>query len=334
MTLFLDGEDVRALATHDVAMSAARAVLAAQRSGAVALPPRLDVDLPSGFLRVMPAALHPYMGLKVMSLAESVGTRYLILVYEQDSGELIAVIDAEEVTRQRTAATTAVAGELLVPAGATHLGLVGSGFEAEGHLRVFARQWPLQRVDVFSPTPERRERFAARMSEELGIAVRPVDSVQEATASAPVSVLCTKSGKPVVDGTAFPPGAVVLSIGSTRPDLRELDEVTLRRTAALLVDDARQVILESGDISDALAGEALTEGDIVAMPDWTPASAIVTPDRDLLTFKSVGTALQDLALAGELISAARATGRGRPLGEISRLKPFAKRAAALAEDPA
>ncbi len=331
MTLFLDGDDVRALATHEVAMTAARAVLDAQREARVALPPRLDVDLPAGFLRVMPAALHPHMGLKVMSLAEGIGTRYLILVYEQATGALRAVVDADEVTRLRTAATTAVAGELLAPRGATRLGVVGSGFEAEGHLRAFARQWPLGEALVYSPSPQRRERFAARMSEELGIAVRAVGSVEEAVGDVPVSVLCTKSAMPVVDGAAFPPGAVVLSIGSTRPDLRELDAATLRRSTVLLVDDARQIMLESGDVGHALQCGALGEERIVSMPDWYGADGRIEAGRDLLTFKSVGTALQDLALAAALIDAAGAAGRGRELGELTRLKPFPVPAAALVE---
>jgi alanine dehydrogenase len=323
VTLFLDGDDVRALATHDVAMSAAHAVVAAQRAGSVAVPPRLDVNLPSGFLRVMPAALEPYMGLKVMSLAEGVGTRYLILVYLQSSGELLAVLDADEVTRLRTAATTAVAGGLLAPGGASRIGLIGSGFEAEGHVRAFAHTWPLQEVLVFSPSTERRERFAARMREELGVAVKAVATMEAAIANVPVAVLCTKSSTPVVDGAAFAPGTVVLSIGSTRPDLRELDRATLRRSAALLVDDVRQVQLESGDITDALGCGALDAQRIVGMHDWQGPDGHVEGARDLLTFKSVGTAVQDLALAAELIGAARTAGRGRMLGELSRLKPFA-----------
>lgn len=327
MTLFLDGGDVRELATHDVAMAAARTVVAAHRDGRVALPPRLDVDLPSGFLRVMPAALEPYMGLKVMTLAEAHGTRYLILVYRQATGELLAVLDADEVTRLRTAATTAVAGELLLPDGADRVGLVGSGFEAEGHLRTFSRQWPLREALVFSPSEERRERFAARMTDELGFPVRPVATVEAAVGDAPVSILCTKSKTPVVDGAAFPRGATVLSIGSTRPDLRELDQATLRRAAVLLVDDARQVMLECGDVGDALQHNALEEDRIVGMAEWTGLDGRVTSERDLVCFKSVGTAVQDLALAGELIGAATAAGRGRQLGELTRLKAFSAPAA-------
>src|SRR6185312_5935255 len=109
--------------------------------------------------------------------------------------------------------------------------------------------------------------FAARMSEELGVSVVAVDRPEEAVADAKVSVLATKATTPVVDGGAFPAGAVVLSIGSTRPDLRELDRSALGRAGALLVDDARQVRLECGDVIDALGCGALAGEQIVSMAD-------------------------------------------------------------------
>jgi ornithine cyclodeaminase/alanine dehydrogenase-like protein (mu-crystallin family) len=329
VTLHLASEDVRRLVTHEVAMRAARAVLQAQREGDFALPPRLDVDLPNGFLRSMPAALAPYMGMKVMSLARGIGNRYLILVYSQEDGDLLAVIDAAEVTQLRTAATTAVAGDLLAPEGTELLGLLGSGWEAAGHLRAFAQQWPLKQVLVHSPNVERCASFAERMTEELGIDVTPVATSAEAVGTPPVTLLCTKAPTPVVDGSAFPPGAVVLSIGSTRPDLRELDDATMRRTGVLLVDDPRQVVAESGDIATGLESGALSPDHIVAMHEWAETPA--TPGRDLRTFKSVGTALQDLALAAELISAARASGVGREIGELAALKPHAARPTSIVE---
>lgn len=320
MTLHLSGEEVRRLVTPDVALRAARAVVAAQREGLGTLPPRLDVDLPTGFLRTMPAALAPYMGMKVMTLAKGVGNRYMILVYQQESGALLAVIDAADVTQLRTAATTAVAGELLAPGGTADLGVLGSGWEAAGHLRAFAHLWPLERVLVHSPNPDRRAAFAQRMTDELGIEVMPVATAEEAIGTPPVTVLCTKAPTPVVDGAAFPPGAVVLSIGSTRPDLRELDDTTMRRSAVLLVDDRRQVVAESGDIAAGLESGALDHDHIVGMHEWRE-SAPADAGRDLRTFKSVGTALQDLALAAELVSAAEAAGVGRDIGELTALKP-------------
>jgi ornithine cyclodeaminase/alanine dehydrogenase len=323
MTLFLSAADVGELATDEVVIGAARAAVAAEREGRTILPPRLDVDHSAGFLRLMPAAIDDVTGMKVMTLTKSRGTRYLVLVFGRANGELLAALDADEITRRRTAATTAVAAEMLAPGGSDVMALVGSGFEAEGHLRLFATVWPLERVLVYSRSRSRREAFAERMTGELGIDVSAVETVEDAVSSAPATILATKSAEPVVVGDSFPERAVVLSIGSTRPDLRELDRSSLGRAGLVLVDDGAQVCRESGDVIDALACGALTKDRIVSMAAIDRGLPALGDGYDLLAFKSVGTAVHDLSLAGALIEAARASGRGRELGELARLKPFA-----------
>ncbi|HXT94206.1 MAG TPA: ornithine cyclodeaminase family protein [Trebonia sp.] len=322
MTLHLDSTAIGRLATEEVALAAARLTVRMQADGAYALPPRIDVDVPTGFFRVMPAALGEYMGAKVMTLAKGQGNRYLLLVYRQDSGELLATLDAAEVTRLRTAATTAVAGELLCPQGTDVLGLVGTGFEADGHLRAFARLWPLSKVLVYSRSADKRRAFADRLATDLGISVVPVASVEEVAGACPVTVLATKATEPVVRGADFAPNAVVLSIGSTRPNLRELDATTFARAGRVLVDDPAQVLAESGDVAAAAAAGAITPDSLVSMAEWSASAAedARAGGRDLLVFKSVGTALQDLALAATLIEGARAQGLGRELGELTALK--------------
>jgi ornithine cyclodeaminase/alanine dehydrogenase len=272
----------------------------------------------------MPAAVGDYSGLKIMTLARGIGNRYLLLLYSQVNGELLAILDADEVTRMRTAATTALAGSLLSPSGVSDLSIIGTGFEATGHLRAFAHMWPLSSVRVYSRSADRRVDFAERMSAELGIDVSPAVDVRSAVSGSKVTLLCTKSTIPVVSGEDFAPGAVVLSIGSTRPDLRELDLTTLRRSSVVLADDVQQVMTESGDIAEGLSTGALTADRIVSMAEWTGRrDDSDTTDRDLLTFKSVGTAMQDLLLAAELVSSAQAAGVGKDLGELASLKQSA-----------
>ncbi|MBV8998155.1 MAG: ornithine cyclodeaminase family protein [Solirubrobacterales bacterium] len=322
MPLFLSGEDVGALATPDVVVAAARAAVAAERDGCAVVPPRLDVDLPVGFLRVMPGAIGELMGLKVMTLVRGVGNRYLLLVYSQATGALLALLDADEVTRLRTAGITTAAAEVLQPEPQRHLGLIGSGFEATTHLRALARLWPLESVAVYSPNAHRCAAFAERESAKLGIAVEPAASPGDVLARARTIVLATKANEPVIDGADIQPGSIVLSIGSTRPDLRELDRTTLARAAMLVVDDADSVLRESGDVIDAVQHGALAPEHLISIGEAMsrPQALARSSERDLGVFKSVGTAVQDLALAGELITLAAEQGVGRELGELTRLK--------------
>ena len=125
----------------------------------------------------------------------------------------------------------------------------------------------------------------------------------------------------MLDGTDLRSGAVVLSIGSTRPNLRELDRTTLARTATLLVDHIHSVEFESGDIIDALEHEALGRDQMISMGGWLNNGHVPSSNggRDVMTFKSVGTIVQDLALAGALLTASGLA--GSDLGELCRLKP-------------
>lgn len=325
MTRYIGGDDIRALATHEVCVAAAQASLAAESAGRTLLPPRIDVPSDHGFIRAMPAVLDDVMGLKVMTLARGVGTRYLVLLYGTRDGALRGVFDADELTRLRTAAYTSVAAQLMVSEPPERLALIGSGFEAEGHLRTLARTWPLKLVTTYSRSAERRALFATRMSSELGIEVVGSDDMASAVGSADVLMLATKSDRPVLDGEKVREGAVVLSIGSTRPDLRELDRTTMARSGTILVDDPAQVRLESGDIIDGLEAGDVVESRLVAVSRAALDRTLLRrePGRDLLTFKSVGTALQDLSLARSVLEAAEAAGGGRDLGELSTLKPFA-----------
>ena len=320
MTLHLDSAAIKQMCDEEIAFAAAQFALDSQRKGRFQLPTRMDVNVPTGFFRAMPAALGDYMGAKVMTLAKGVGNRYLLLVYLQTTGELLATLDASEITRFRTAATTALAGSLMAEESTSVLGLVGTGFEAEGHLRAFARMWPLEKVLVYSRSEERRRDFADRLRGDLGLEIEPVDSVTDVTSSCPVTVLCTKNAESVVDGTLFALGAVVLSIGSTRPDLRELDDATFARARAVVVDDPASVLAESGDVASAIAAGAISPESLISMGDWGQYRASDDGSRDLLVFKSVGTAVQDLALAAVLIQEARERGLGREIGDIAELK--------------
>lgn len=326
MTLFLSGTDVAELSNDELVLRAARRAVESEGADDTVVPPRIDVPTSAGFLRVMPAAMGDVMGLKVMTLVEGLGTRYLLLVHSTASGELVGVLDAEEVTRLRTAAITALAAGILQPEPPRELGLIGTGFEAEGHLRLLARLWPVETVSVYSRSSARREEFARSLSAELGVRIVPAPSAAEAVGAAATTVLATKSREPVVDGDDFPRRAVVLSIGSTRPDLRELDRRSFERAAAVLVDDPEQVSLESGDVIEATATGAIESRRLVSMGSGRSNGDLLRREdgRDLLLFKSVGTAIQDLSLARAALEAAREAGRGRELGELTRLKPFAE----------
>lgn len=328
MTLAFDGDTLGQHLSHALALQAMEDCFAAEARGDTKLPHRIDTPTGKGFIRVMPAVFEDVMGLKIMTLVEGLGNRYLVLLYEVATGELLAMFDADELTRLRTAAVTALAGKRMCGAPPTRLGMIGTGFEAVGHLRMFAHLWPLNDVSVFSPNQERREQFAHAMSRELGIKVVAAGGADAAIADRQCVILATKAKTPVINGEALAPGTVVLSIGSTRLDLRELDDRSMERAVCVVVDGTEPVIAESADIAEALQKGILTRSQLIDLAALSAGTALPRPtkERDLLLFKSVGTALQDLALARALYRDPAVRSSGVDIGEVTGLKPFSAKA--------
>lgn len=324
MTLLFRAKDLEWV-DDALALRAMEASFDAEAAGKVTVPKRVDTRTGHGFLRVMPAILGDVMGLKVMTLVEGLGTRYVVLLYDVASGALLAIFDADELTRLRTAAVTALAARALVGQPPRRLGMIGTGFEAEAQVRAVASLWPGCQVAVYSPTQANRERFAEHATHTLDRPVTAAPSAADAVAGAEVVLLATKSKQPVLDGATIARGAIVLSIGATRPDLRELDTSTFERAGTVVGDDPAQLASESGDIAEAFKAGVLGPERVVALAAVRGDPALVRTDatRDLVVFKSVGTALQDLAIARAVHEAAAGRGLGTDLGEVTRLKAFA-----------
>jgi ornithine cyclodeaminase/alanine dehydrogenase len=239
---------------------------------------------------------------------------YLISLFDQETMALNALIDGNRVTGIRTAATATLAVDLLAPKKPLRVAVIGSGFEARGALDCLRHVRTLQTVRVFSPTPASRERFAESFRPALDIAA--ADSAEAAVHGADV-VLCaarSRDESPVLRGAWLPAGATVVSLGSTLPEQREVDEATMERAACVVADMPEEVAHDTGDaIAAARAGVAFADK---LVPLAELAAGRVTPRRDpsdIVLYKSVGSALQDVVIAEMLLSRAKQQGRGVPL---------------------
>ena len=178
------------------------------------------------------------MGLKAFD-AKFPEARYLIAVFTPSTGELDCLVDAAYLTAARTGATTGVATRWMTgPDGCREVGVIGSGLEARTNLEAVLAVREVERVKVFSPNPERRERFAREVAERFDIEVLATDSAAEA-ADAPCVVAATNTGAggPVaLQGAWLRDDAHLNTIGATAPVLREVDPETFARAATIVVD--------------------------------------------------------------------------------------------------
>jgi len=108
------------------------------------------------------------MGVKQFCFPRGRKVRYMISLFDQDSGELLALLDANTITALRTGATTAMAIDRMAPLGKARVAMLGSGAEARAHARAIAAVRPIESLAVYSPTPARREAFARHVRDEIG----------------------------------------------------------------------------------------------------------------------------------------------------------------------
>jgi alanine dehydrogenase len=267
----------------------------------------------------MPAVIEELdvMGLKVFD-AKFPEARYLIVVFRPSTGELDCLVDAAYLTAARTGATTGVATRWMTAKdGCEEVGVIGSGLEARTNLEAVLAVRDVERVKVFSRDPERRERFAREIAERHGIEARATLSAAEA-ADAPCVIAATNTGAngPVaLEGAWLREDAHLSTIGATAPVLREVDTATFRR-AATIVLDTEHAGAECGDIMAAEADGAWDARRVTTLSQLVGGGAPLAREG-LTVFKSVGTAMQDLAAAAAVARVARERGLGRELEIVS-----------------
>ncbi|MDO8773009.1 MAG: NAD(P)-binding domain-containing protein [Burkholderiaceae bacterium] len=312
-TLMLTDADVAALADWPSAVVALSKAYAMDVSPAM-VPPRSMARGEGIWLRGL-SAIAPSgatMGCKLIAASPRARrASYLIALFDQQTMALTALIDGNRVTGLRTAATAALAVDRLAPQRPLRVGVIGAGFEARGAFDCLAAVRQIQSVHVFSPTPASRERFADsfRPVLEITAVASPEAVVQEADV-----VLCATRSRdetPVLRGAWLPAGATVVSLGSTLPEQREVDEETMARAVCIVADMPEEVAHDTGDaIAAARAGVDLS-AKLVPLSDLVAGR--LTPRRDasdIVLYKSVGSALQDIVIAEMLLAGARLQGRG------------------------
>jgi ornithine cyclodeaminase/alanine dehydrogenase len=293
--------------------------------GPLVSPPRVVTRGEGNWLRALAAAPpgSRYMGAKIFGFGRAKSVSYLIALFEQETGALAALVDANLITAYRTAATSAVAVDRLAAAGPAALGVLGSGLEAQMHVRAIASIRPIGAMRVFSPTPANREAFAAGLGRELGIRCVAVDSAEKAVAGASIVVAAARSHDetPILRGRWLREGMLVVSIGSTLPEQREIDEDVVAACDLIVCDICEEVIEETGDMLAAKAAGVAFEHKIVSLNDLMTGAAedrLAAARRPM--FKSIGAAIQDIVVAELVLNKAVAAGlaQATPLGFLMK----------------
>jgi ornithine cyclodeaminase/alanine dehydrogenase len=286
-----------------------------------AAPPRTVARGQGAWMRTLPA-IPPggrYFGAKLMGMAmkaPSPGVDYVIVLFDRQTSRIAAFVDANLVTGFRTAATSAAALDRLAPQGPARLAVLGSGLEAAMHAHAIASIRPVSDVVVFSPTPERREAFAAAVTRDLALPARAVQTAEAAVEGAGLVLAAARSrGElPILFGDWLGPACTVCSIGSTVPEQREIDVSVVARSELIVCDTLEEVLEETGDmIAAAQAGIAFRHKSF-GLTDLLRGDLDERVRRaGVRMFKSVGGGLQDIVVAELILTRALDAGLATPL---------------------
>ena len=311
-TLYLSEADVTQLLDIHLAIDAVEDAFRNLAAGEAANVPRQRAQAPGIVLHSMSAAA-PYLGLvgwKCYTTTKQ-GARFLVGLYDSESGALVALVEADRMGQLRTGAATAVAAEWMAPLEATEAGLFGTGHQAETQLAAIAAARPIKEAFVYGRKEEKRLAFAEKMSAQLSIEVTPVDRPQEAAEDLPIVVTATTSAEPVFDGSWLAEGAFVAAVGSNWLKRAEIDSKVVRRADNIVCDSIEACRHEAGDFTDALEKGVFDWSRAVELADVVAGRAVGRSKPESITlFKSVGLAIEDVALGAKLLELARAQGVG------------------------
>ena len=309
MPLWLSEEDVASLVTPGDAVPVIEECFLRMAEGRVELMPRRRFEVEGGVFAVMAAADRGLgvAGLKSYTVVEG-KLQFVVCLFSLADGSLTAMIAADRLGQARTGAASGVAAKHLARSGATSLGLIGAGWQAESQLAAIRAAVPsISRVVVSSRRAESAAAFAEQHDAEA--AENPTEA-----GACDVVVTATTSKDPVLRGDWLQDGALVCAIGANDPRARELDTQVIARATLVCCDSLEDAKLESGDLIEPVAAGQL---------DWLEVQELhqivsgELPGRqretDVVVFKSNGIAPWDVAIGHEVVRRARERGVGTAL---------------------
>ena len=316
MTLrLLRGTDVRAACPMAMAIDVVADGFVALSSGRTTVPLRSRIGLADGAVALtMPAGRtgSPYYAVKLVSVVPGNPGRgrplisALVLLADALSGETLAVIDGESVTALRTGAAGGVAARMLALPDARIIALFGAGTQAREQLLALAAVRDIGLVRVVTRSPAHAGallRWAAERPELSAVRLE-VGTADAAVADAEIVVTATSSSTPVFSGAHLRPGVHVTAVGAFTPETRELDDATMRG-ATVFVDHRPAALAEAGELRGLHPEDVAEIGAVIA--GRAPGR---TSPTERTIFKSVGNAIQDLAVASAVYDRSRELGLG------------------------
>ena len=234
-----------------------------------------------------------------------------VTLFSRETGELLALMNASEITAIRTAAVSAVATRLLAREDAHELAIIGAGVQARTHLTALASVRAIKRARVCARNFDHAQRLAEEVQPNFSFPIEPVRNNEEAVGGADIIVTATSSLEPVINKEWVSSGSHINAIGTHSPNSREIDSATMA-AARIFADRRESVLNESGDYLLAAKEGVVTPESIVGEIGEILVGKVSgrTSESEITLFKSLGLAIEDVASADYLYRKALAENFG------------------------
>ena len=318
--LVISDRHVKQLLSLEMCMEALRECLKAVSDGRAIQPMREMFRLPNvqGILGWMPGCVdrtegNGALGFKLMTVVPIAQQRTVhngvVVLFEETSGHVIAVVEAGSITAIRTPAASAVATELLARPESSRLAILGAGHQAQGHLEAISKIRDVREVKVWSLSSQSAQAFAAQASSQYGIRVTACETVEQAVQDMDIVCTCTSASEPILKYEWLAPGTHVNAIGSSIPMTAEIDNNCVANTA-FFVDHVETIKIQGGEFRRALEAGVIKEDHIQAevgeiLLGRHPGRKF---DEEITVYKSVGIVAYDLVAANAAYQAALESG--------------------------
>jgi ornithine cyclodeaminase/alanine dehydrogenase-like protein (mu-crystallin family) len=318
----LRAPDVHALLPMAECIDLMHRTMSAVSAGRVVLPLRSILMMPGelGMLGNMPGYLGEpeCFGVKLVSLMpRNKPPQYsshlgIVLLFEVEHGQPVALLDAAEITAIRTAAASGLATRLLARPDASSVAILGAGEQASTHLAAMLAVRKLRRVRIWGRDPDKAAAFAKAEGAKHGVTIEVAPTVQDAVKHAEIICTVTKAREPILFGEWIEPGTHLNVVGSSVATTAEIDIPAVVKSR-FFVDYRSSTITEGGDYLRALRAGAITSEHILAEIGEVAngSKAGRTSPVDVALYKSLGIAPQDLASAHYVLQKARERGMGQ-----------------------
>jgi len=312
MALFLKDEDVAQCVDMDAMLEAIESMQRQYGDGQAHNMTRRKIIAESGMLSVMGGGLfyQGLLGVKTYTVVKGAYS-FQVSLYDANTGKLLLYTQANRLGQLRTGATTGVAIKHLANPGAATVGIVGTGGQAPTQLEAVSKVRGIKNIKAFSRDPERREEFAKKMTDTMGVEVSAAASNEDAVRDCDIVLCIAATMEPVVEGVWLKDGSTLIGAGPTTWRAREVDEATLTRAGKLIVDSTEQAAIEAGDLCSAVDKGIIQWSKVHELRHVVSGAVSGRDSQDQVVYaKIMGTGVADVAAAKLAYDSAKAKGLG------------------------